>query len=254
MGVQESDRELLISLNQILMPLFTENRLDGIVGIEFDTAEQSKRVFERVPDDEANVDYLRGCLLRLWQNHRQYLRTMVAKDLVSWARKSMEYGSVKDWRRLLSFLAGNLADPPPKELSSSLRLMVMGLRGPYFDARCNLSKEWDALKEFVPQDHISMQKNNGVSEDLVAKSSWVRTVLATASASALCGGSASVSLERSALRRRSSLRIAVQHNGHKEFGEQGLALARAICNYRGWDYEDYMSELVIDVPNYGESD
>jgi hypothetical protein len=50
------------------------------------------------------------------------------------------------------------------------------------------------------------------------------------------------------------LGIAVQHNGHRESGEQGLALARAICNYRGWDFEGHVGELVIDVPNYGERD
>jgi hypothetical protein len=234
------------------VPLINRQRTDGLIGLEFDSANEVRNAVKEIKkEQEGATHFVRTSMMRIWLDHRRYLRSLFATFLDRFSKKAEEERWVSKRQDFFNFVARGHADLPPIERSFG-ELTSWALKRLSSDAKCVFSEECSNWESFAKDGHLNKQNIGAVQ--LLARSSAVRMLLATSTAPMLWGSTANISLVEEGERPGwSQLRISVPSNGngHADIKKQTLALAKLISEYRGWGCgtKDKKDEITITLPH-----
>jgi hypothetical protein len=252
-GISREHVERLSGLKLVLVPLVYRRRLDGIIGLEFDSSEKANSVVEEMQrgEQEKATHYVRTSMMDMWLDYRRHFLSLLATFLEQLSQRAEDEGKVNR-QELINFVARGNARLIPYEKSFA-ELIAAALKRSTSDAKCKLSEECDNLQSFASDGKLNSDITRGElmdisSVELLAMPSAVRMVLATATASLLWGGTANVTLVKDQTQSGwSRLRIDVPRNGHEDIRRLGLDLAKGMGEFQGWLCEGETNDRGITI-------
>ena len=233
------------------MPLVYQARLDGIIGLEFDSDDQALNAvkeMQRLGQEAVITRFVRTSIMDMWLDYRRHFVSLLATFFGQLSKRAEDERHVSK-QALINFVARGQAHLIPYEKSFA-ELMAAALKRFSSDAKCSLLEECENWKSFANNEQLDTTNIGAVK--LLAMPSAVRVVLASSTAPLLWNGKATVSLVEDRTQSGwSRLRIEVPPNGHDDIRKLGLDLAKGVGKFQGWlcDSDTDENGITIMVPD-----